>query len=311
MSIRCPSCSALHWLAERDLQSSARNPRFNSCCKGGEVFLDPLKEPPALLKHLLTSTDSEQAKRFRNQTRRYNAALAFTSLGFKPDRRLEGQAGLTSFQIQGELHHLQGPLLPEDRTDAQYLQLFFYDPREATDIRARRNPTLEPDLLLGLAEMLQAVNPWFKMYKAAYEILRGPTVLNPATRLLINPQLRLIMEQGADRRRENLPVQDEVAMIIPDEYAEASRRDIVLTNRTAPREQQKLTRIDSSHAGYMPLHYVLLFPRGESGWHYNLKLQNRTGTRVQTRLHQREYYRYRLHTRLGELNTLFRGCKLF
>ena len=43
--------------------------------------------------------------------------------------------------------------------------------------------------------------------------------------------MRLIMESGADRRRENLPTSDEVAVILADEFDGASRRDIVLAVR--------------------------------------------------------------------------------
>ena len=36
-------------------------------------------------------------------------------------------------------------------------------------------------------------------------------------RIILNPQMRLVLEEGADRRRENLPTSDEVAVIFPDE----------------------------------------------------------------------------------------------
>ena len=35
-----------------------------------------------------------------------------------------------------------------------------------------------------------------------------------------------------------------------------------------------LERVDPSHAAYLPLHYVLLFPCGDQGWHWNLILQH-------------------------------------
>ena len=79
--------------------------------------------------------------------------------------------------------------------------------------------------------------------------------------------MRLILEAGADRRRENLPTSNEVAVIIPDEYGDASFRDIVLAERRAPTDQPRYSRINPTHAAYMPLHYMLLFPRGNTGWH--------------------------------------------
>ena len=82
--------------------------------------------------------------------------------------------------------------------------------------------------------------------------------------------MQLILEAGADCRRENLLTSDEVAVIIPDEYGNASFRDIVLAERYAPNKQPRYCRINLTHAAYMPLHYVLLFPRGDTGWHWGL-----------------------------------------
>jgi hypothetical protein len=41
--------------------------------------------------------------------------------------------------------------------------------------------------------------------------------------------MRLVVEAGADRRRENLPTGKKVTAIIPDKYTAASCRDLVLT----------------------------------------------------------------------------------
>ena len=49
--------------------------------------------------------------------------------------------------------------------------------------------------------------------------------------MVLNLQMHLVMEIGADRRRENLPTADEVAVIILYEAEVASHRDIVLAER--------------------------------------------------------------------------------
>ena len=79
--------------------------------------------------------------------------------------------------------------------------------------------------------------------------------------------MRLILEAGANRRRENLPTSNEVAVIIPDEHSNASFRDIMLMERGTPNKPPRYFRINLAHAAYMPLHYILLFPRGDTGWH--------------------------------------------
>jgi hypothetical protein len=175
-----------------------------------------------------------------------------------------------------------------------FAQLFFYDPAYATDIRANQYSHLDRTILLQLTEMLMDCNPFIRIYKTARERL---ATQQADFRILLNPQLRLVMEAGADRRRENLPTSDEVTAIIPDEFTDASRRDLVLAVREAGQDRPQLHTIHVTHAAYMPLHYVLLFPHGDPGWHYGLQLQNRHGTRQRMRLEQRTFYRYYLHVR--------------
>ena len=71
--------------------------------------------------------------------------------------------------------------------------------------------------------------------------------------------MRLIIESGADRRRENLPTSNEVIALIPDEYTDASRRDLVLTVREASRERPQMRIVNIIYIAYMLLYYVLLF----------------------------------------------------
>jgi hypothetical protein len=41
------------------------------------------------------------------------------------------------------------------------------------------------------------------------------------------------MEYGTDQRRENLPVADEIALLLPGEKNDRSQREIILTARLA------------------------------------------------------------------------------
>jgi hypothetical protein len=71
-------------------------------------------------------------------------------------------------------------------------------------------------------------NPFIRIYKTARERLAGQT---GHFRILLSPQMRLILQSGADRRRENLPTATELAGILPDEFTDESRRDILLAVR--------------------------------------------------------------------------------
>jgi hypothetical protein len=58
-----------------------------NCCKRGEIVLPPFREPPDLLKRLLTY-DHLNSNSFFQHIRQYNSALAFTFIVYTPDRRL-------------------------------------------------------------------------------------------------------------------------------------------------------------------------------------------------------------------------------
>ena len=150
--------------------------------------------------------------------------------------------------------------------------------------------------------MLTDYNPFIRIYKTARERLASQT---GHFRILLNPQMRLILQSGADRRRENLPTATELAGILSDEFTDESRRDILLAVREPGRNGPQLHRVAVTHAAYMPLHYVLLFPYGEHGWHYTLQLRDARRTRQRTRLEQRPFYQFRLHIRDREPSPLF------
>jgi hypothetical protein len=88
INISCPSCHANHWIDERSTLSPSTTaaPRFESCCKKGEVVLNNLQPPPEALERLV-SEETVEAKDFRKHMRSYNSSLSFTSLKYSPDKR--------------------------------------------------------------------------------------------------------------------------------------------------------------------------------------------------------------------------------
>src|SRR6266496_3751636 len=84
MNLECSECKAMYWLNERQHSSSKSNPKFHTCCQGGAVKLEPIRDPPAELQELYTFTDS-QAEQFRTNIRHYNGAFAFTSANYNAD----------------------------------------------------------------------------------------------------------------------------------------------------------------------------------------------------------------------------------
>jgi hypothetical protein len=90
---------------------------------------------------------------------------------------------------------------------------------------------------------------------------------NGPLRIILNPQIRLIIEKGADRRRENLPTVNEVAVLILNEIETTGPRDLVLAVRQLGNNNQMLSTVHVLHAAYAPLYYVLFFLKGDVGWH--------------------------------------------
>src|SRR5437588_5956309 len=68
--------------------------------------------------------------------------------------------------------------------------------------------------------------------------------------------------------------------------------------------------INTNHVSYLQLHYVLLFPHCEPGWHWGRRLNTIGNARQKDRLTQRAFYRFRLHTRTDEPSTILRAQRL-
>jgi hypothetical protein len=65
-----------------------------------------------------------------------------------------------------------------------------------------------------------------------------------------------------------VPTVDEVvALMVGDGSEVVDRRDVILARQVGP-----FKRIFELRVGYMALHYPLLFPYGEDGWHPNIPL---------------------------------------
>ena len=87
-------------------------------------------------------------KDFRENIWKYNRAFAFTSLKVTEDHSVNEQChGPLVFQIQGELHHCGGPLLPAAHHPPTYAQLYFYDSQAAPEHCCHQNSGLNSDTM--------------------------------------------------------------------------------------------------------------------------------------------------------------------
>ena len=268
----------------------------------GQVQLPALKEPPRYLRELLCGIDP-LSKTFKDNIRQYNAAFAFTSLGVKIDQAITNAPGPYSFRISGELHHHHGALIPEQAGQECYAQIYIHDEEEQRGIHLRRNPNLNPTIMTNLQAMLHENHPYVLLYKYAHQIMMEQPLEHRQT-----VRARLRADVAQDRNRYNLPTADEVSVIIPGDGSEevSEHRDVIVRLHGGA-----LHRISHLNPAYSPLHYTLLFPHGDHGWHKDIPSHPGPMGQIRSQnVSQRCYYAYRLHYRPGIQPALFRGGKL-
>jgi len=271
MNIICGDCGAFHWRAERIIHEGKRNLKFHHRCMHGDVQIPLLRPLSQSLDRLLNSLEPD-AKDFRSKIRSWNLAFAFTSVSYNMDKReAVSGPGVHNFQIHGELYHLQGPLKAPGAAAALYSQMYLYDPQYASILRSERFATLNSELVQQITGMLYDCCPRISIYGTATEQLRIEEQAESQRlySIILNPQMELIVNGDADPRRANLPTVDEVAIIVPEEYGEKGFRDIVLAKRSVNNEgvivDQRFSQINQNHAAYLPLNYVIMCSRGETG----------------------------------------------
>jgi hypothetical protein len=187
--------------------------------------------------------------------------LAFTLLGAKVDESVTRGLGPYSFHIQGEFYHKIGSLCPAEGQRSQFPQLYIHDTKSKHQNRHAVMPSLDPTTLDRLLTMMYNINPYVKVFKMARDMMA--TEGAP-----MDLKLCLIASPTKDARRYNVPMADEVvALMVGDGFETVDRRDVVLAQQASP-----FQRISKLHVGYMALHYSLLFPYGEDGWHQNIPL---------------------------------------
>jgi Helitron helicase-like domain at N-terminus len=296
-----------------------------------QILLPTLTAAPQPL-HRLLHDQTQDAKTFRDHIRNYNSAFAFTSFGVTAiDHTVNAGQGPWVFKVNGEVFHTHGSLLPNEGQTPIYAQLYFYDSTQATNHRLAHaaNQNLDRAILQDMHDMLRTSNHFAVTYQHAIERLRTQPPND------MNQTLTLQVDHRTDLRRYNLPTGNEgVAAIIPN-IPEATARDIVVHRRQQGADGQSFQRVSEGSGAYDPLHYVLLFPKGELGWHWDLPRVNARNVRHQrnnnddednleenvldgreagannTGITRMNYYSYRLHQRIGEAETLIRGGKLF
>ncbi|CAN0837890.1 ATP-dependent DNA helicase PIF1 [Linum grandiflorum] len=251
------------------------------CCQLGQVDLPLLPTSPPLLDRLLAVNGDSVSKHFRSNIRSYNAAFQWTSFGAKLDPRLMHSRGPYSLVLNGENYHYMGSLLPPDGQPPRYSA-------------AKK---LHPALITNLKEMLDTYNVLAQSFRRVRDALHEPGNENLRLRIC-GPRV----DQG---RMYELPTGTELAGLIPGDFApDHDDRDIIVNNKATG-----LTRITSLNPLFDSLHFPLLFPHGNDGFHNRIRYNAayRDPAKKRKYITQREYYCFRLQYRNTEGKTLIRA----
>ena len=185
--------------------------------------------------------------------------LYFNSFkGGKIDDAFSNKHGVHNFKIHGSIYHLIGSLLPDDSDKPSCAQIYMYDTDYQIESRSERFSQLDIDLIREIQNALLAHNPYVSKLRYVSQVIKENGNLD--IRLMISTN------KDIDMRRYNTPGTSEVAVLLPGDGLNANNRDIVLYKQGGG-----LKRINEFNACYDPLHYILLFPFGDQGYHFVIK----------------------------------------
>ncbi|CAN1172159.1 hypothetical protein LINPERPRIM_LOCUS30907 [Linum perenne] len=156
-----------------------------------------------------------------------------------------------------------GSLLPPPGVAPKYCQLYVLDPQVDSEHRLTNlsgpNRQLDPAIIAGIDDMLQEHN-----------------CLETSRTL----RVRIVGSRIESDRRYDLPTEVELAGLIPDDFQpDHEDRDIIVQSRSTG-----LMRITSMNPKYDALHFPLLFPHGEDGFHLGIRYDSRYASETQKNL---------------------------
>lgn len=259
----CDRCGALHWLSEKLSNSPKRDPKFSKCCSKGKVKVPKLSGRCPPLERWLDD-QTPRGKAFRADIQKYNNCFAFTSIGMKQDFDTWGPRGIYNLRVSGRVTHRIGYFEPNDGEEHRFAQIYMLDDERAVEVRMnhilRRMDTrigLDREIVVQLQQYFSRNNYYAREYRTAQErFLESPD----ATVLSIRQ-----VEGGPDPRRYNMPRDNtEIAAVFIGEAEKQDRgRDLWIQRKgNGPPFQ-----VSELHKTYLALHFPLIHPHGEDGWH--------------------------------------------
>ena len=136
---------------------------FSACCGNGNIRLPPLKDPPQLLKYLLTG-NTHRHKHLHDNIRAYNSSLAVASLCLTGQEFKFKNPGPYCYRINGQLYHALSQMQSQHGQSPTFSHIYIYDHEHELDYRMKPFTNLDASLLQELQQMIKNVNPYAHKY---------------------------------------------------------------------------------------------------------------------------------------------------
>lgn len=145
--------------------------------------------------------------------------------------------------------------------DHKFLQVYFLgNSEDEINLRCSISRAVKREIIAKLQELLHEHNELVTLFKTALEMMTSDD-----HKIVIKADKT---PAGEHERRFNAPTLNEVAIVVVGENLES--RDIVIQRRNG----NTLQRVSETHRSYDALQYPLIFPRGEDGYHFLIKMIN-------------------------------------
>uniref|UniRef100_A0A0K0G3D8 Peptidase C76 domain-containing protein n=1 Tax=Strongyloides venezuelensis TaxID=75913 RepID=A0A0K0G3D8_STRVS len=253
LSTCCEHCQAMFFEKEN---------KYKQCCEFGAVkeYERLFNNFPKFIKDLFIGKDEESIY-FKKHCRRINNKFAFAS--YTGQQRDFKTPDPPTFVLLGEAKCVINTVVPNNKDNLFYGQLYFYKSDVAEDIRIKIiNAFNEITVISILTHIISKINMLALSYKHFGDYIREQELKhkneNEAIRIY-----KLVLKPLANKndRVRNLPEVTEKAAIFQSEDGEVPVYNVLLCNKT-----RKLETLSHFSLLKDPATYPLFFPTGAFGW---------------------------------------------
>lgn len=298
MNTLCVHCGAKHFADEK---VANKGNSFNVCCNHGEVSLQSIPAPPAILESLFNGSHPKSNKFFEH-IRNYNNSFSFASFNANLVNFNSMRRGPFCYKIQGQIYYqMNTALYPSPNEIPSYGQLFIVDSSKAVEFRLSHNSRCDSEIMNIIENLMREHNVFAQSYQMMIEELEMQKLLNNMSE---EPELQLLfsIKPGMDRNRYHFQRVNEVGAVfsttadgdIPESY-------VTIRNKS----NKSLQFVSTMDSNVEPWIYPLFYPFGTRGWHQSIPC-----TKKHKRVTRACYTKYRMAIR-DETNVILMGRRLF